>query len=263
MDGLPVSDVHEWALEKHERLRRYIDAAHGARGKFSSRAYVDLYCGPGASRVIESGMSIDGSPLVAFDAAARQGDQFTEFLVADANEEYVRAANARLDAKGSRVRAFVGEANVVVEQIAEALDPNGLHLAFLDPYNLVGLPFSVIERLARFRHMDLIIHVSSMDLKRELHNYLKPEGRKALDAFAPGWRDHVDTKQRQDLIRKEIFAHWCNLLKRLGTSANDRVEAVDNSKHSDLYWLVFVSRHPLAHKLWEAICNVSPQRRLI
>ncbi|MGH8736202.1 MAG: three-Cys-motif partner protein TcmP [Burkholderiales bacterium] len=265
MNDLPVSEVHEWALEKHERLRRYIDAAHGARGNFEPAqcAYIDLYCGPGVSRIIESGLSIDGSPLVAFDAAARQGDQFTEFLIADSNADYVRAAETRLIEKDANVQGFVGEAHVVVERIAEALDPNGLHLAFLDPYNLVGLPFSVIETLARFRHMDLIIHVSSMDLKRELHNYLKPEGRRALDAFAPGWRDHVNVRQRQDLIRKEIFAHWFNLIKGLGTLANDRVEAVDNSKHSDLYWLVFVARHSLAHKLWEAICNVSPQRRLI
>ncbi|MDA8108974.1 MAG: three-Cys-motif partner protein TcmP [Betaproteobacteria bacterium] len=263
MDALPVSEVHEWALEKHERLRRYIDAAHGARGKFSSRCYVDLYSGPGRALVVETGQEIDGSPLVAFDAAARQGDQFTEFLIADINEDYVRAAERRLTEKGAKVRAFVGPAHRVVEGIAAALDPRGLHLAFLDPYNLGDLPFSVIRRLASFKHMDLLIHVSSMDLKRELHHYLQPEGRKALDEFAPGWREHVDTKQRQDLIRRQIYEHWCGLLKGLGTSASDRVEAVDNSKHANLYWLVFVARHRLAHKLWEAVANVSPQRRLI
>jgi len=42
-----------------------------------------------------------------------------------------------------------------------------------------------------------------------------------------------------------------------------RVEEVLNSKNTDLYWLVFVSRAKLAHKLWEAIANVSPQGRLI
>ena len=30
---------------------------------------------------------------------------------------------------------------------------------------------------------------------------------------------------------------------------NDMVEVVENSKRSDLYWLVFVARHELAHKL--------------
>ena len=30
-DGLPASDVGVWTLEKHERLRKYIDSSHGAR----------------------------------------------------------------------------------------------------------------------------------------------------------------------------------------------------------------------------------------
>lgn len=261
-DGLPISDVHEWAHEKHERLRKYIDAAHGARRKFSNRCYVDLYCGPGQSRVIETGAIIDGSPLVAYDAAEKQGDQFTEFFIADVDADAVRAAEQRLVRRGANVRAFVGAANVVVDKVTKALDPRGLHLAFLDPYNLAQLPFSVISKLSSLKHMDLLIHVSSMDLKRELPNYLKEDGRKALDDFAPAWREHVNTKQRQELIRREIFEHWRNCLRKLGTSANDCVEAVDNSKRSDLYWLVFVARHELAHKLWRAIANVSRQGRL-
>jgi len=52
------------------------------------------------------------------------------------------------------------------------------------------------------------------------------------------------------------------LIKGLGTSPNDCIEVVENSKSSDLYWLVFVARHDLAHKLWQAIANVSHQNRL-
>ncbi|MBI3056713.1 MAG: hypothetical protein HYY77_22080 [Betaproteobacteria bacterium] len=110
--------------------------------------------------------------------------------------------------------------------------------------------------------MDLLIHVSAMDLKRDLHNYIRQDGPKDLDEFAPGWRGHVDTKRRQDIVRQDIFEYWRSLIKRLGTSPNDYIEVVENSKSSDLYWLVFVSRHPLAHKFWQAIANVSPQSRL-
>ena len=110
--------------------------------------------------------------------------------------------------------------------------------------------------------MDLLIHVSAMDLKRDLHNYVRPNGPDDLDFFAPGWREHVNTKRRQDVVRQDIFEYWRSLIKSLGTSPNDCIEVVENSKSSDLYWLVFVSRHPLAHKLWQAIANVSPQSRL-
>jgi hypothetical protein len=37
---------------------------------------------------------------------------------------------------------------------------------------------------------------------------------------------------------------------------------VENSKSAELYWLVFVARHDLAHKLWKDIANVTPQGRL-
>jgi hypothetical protein len=33
-DGLIVSEVGAWATEKHDRLRKYIQASHGARAMF-------------------------------------------------------------------------------------------------------------------------------------------------------------------------------------------------------------------------------------
>lgn len=261
-DGLSVSEVGAWAEEKHERLRKYVDASHGARRRYKSRSYVDLYCGPGRSWIRETGALIDGSPLIAFDSAGKHGDQFTEILIADANAEYVKAAESRLHTRGANVRPFVGKAQIVVDQIIAALNPNGLHFAFLDPYSLGELPFSVIRKLVSFKRMDLLIHVSAMDLKRDLHNYIRPGGFPYLEEFAPGWRDHVNSRQRQDLVRQEIFDYWRSLIKKLGTAPNDRIEAVENSKSSDLYWLVFAARHKLAHRLWEEIANVSRQDRL-
>lgn len=261
-DGLPASDVGIWTLEKHERLRKYIDSARAARRKFRARTYVDLYCGPGRSRIRETGDFVDGSPLVAWEAGARHGVQFTEFLLADSDPDYLDAARRRLESRGASVRTFAGEAESIVDQVIASLDTNGLHLAFLDPFRLGDLPFSVIERLAGVKRMDLLVHVSAMDLKRDLHNYLRSDGPKHLDRFAPGWRTHVDPAQRAELVRLAIFEHWKTLLKRLGTSANECVEAVENSKSAELYWLVFVARHNLAHKLWRDIANVTPQRRL-
>lgn len=262
-DGLPASEVGAWTEEKHERLRKYIDASHGARRHFKSRTYIDLFCGPGRSWVRETNIFIDGSPLVALDSAAKHGDQFTEILISDAKSDYLNAAQQRLCARGAHVRAFLSDANTAVDQVVAALDRRGLHFAFLDPYNLGSLPFSVIQKLASVERMDLLIHVSAMDLKRDLHNYIRPDGPKDLDIFAPGWRDSVNTNLRRDIVRQQIFEYWRSLVKQLGTSSNDCIEVVENSKSSDLYWLVFVGKHELAHKLWQAVANVSPQGRLI
>jgi three-Cys-motif partner protein len=223
---------------------------------------VDLYCGPGRSWISKTDNFIDGSPLVAYESAATHGDQFTEILLADARADYVEAAEKRLRSRGANVRTFSGEARRVVDEVVRTINPHGLHFAFLDPYNLGALPFSIVEKLASVKRMDLLVHVSAMDLKRDLHNYVRPDGPRDLDDFAPGWREHVDIKGRKDVVRQHIFEYWRSLIQKLGTSANDCIEVVENSKSSDLYWLVFVARHPLAHKLWQAIANVSTQGRL-
>jgi len=261
-DGLPASEVGAWTEEKHERLRKYVDASHAARRQYTNRSYVDLYCGPGRSWISKTGKFIDGSPLVAFGSAAKHGDQFTDIFIADARPDYLAAAEKRLRARDASVRSFPGEAHAVVDEVVKAINPRGLHFAFLDPYNLGALPFTVIQKLASVKRMDLLIHVSAMDLKRDLHNYIRPGGPKDLDDFAPGWRENINPKGRKDVVRQEIFDHWRSLIKKLDTSPNDCIEVVENSKSADLYWLVFVARHPLAHKLWQAIANVSTQGRL-
>jgi hypothetical protein len=49
-----------------------------------------------------------------------------------------------------------------------AINPRGLHLAFLDPFKLAQLPFSIIEKMLKVQRMDMIIHVSLQDLQRNL-----------------------------------------------------------------------------------------------
>jgi hypothetical protein len=68
--------------------------------------------------------------LVAFESAAKHGDQFTELFIADARPGYLSAAEKRLSLRGATVRAFPGEAHLVVDQVIAALDPKGLHFAF-------------------------------------------------------------------------------------------------------------------------------------
>ena len=101
----------------------------------------------------------DGSPLVAFKSARDGGVPFSKFYTADADEEKCRAAEKRISEAGGSPAVEVGKAEDTVGRIANRLNPYGLHFAFLDPYNLDQLPFSVIETLARFRHMDMLIHV--------------------------------------------------------------------------------------------------------
>jgi three-Cys-motif partner protein len=74
-DGLIVGEVGPWASEKHDRLRRYIDASRGARAKFlppkgrAGASYIELYSGAGRSVIRDTNQFIEGSAVVAFNAA--------------------------------------------------------------------------------------------------------------------------------------------------------------------------------------------------
>ena len=75
-DSLIVSEVGPWASEKHARVQRYIEIASATRKKYvpppswhAGAAYIELFSGPGRSLIRGTKRIIDGSPLVAFNAA--------------------------------------------------------------------------------------------------------------------------------------------------------------------------------------------------
>jgi three-Cys-motif partner protein len=257
-DNLPIDEVGGWALEKHERLRKYIDASRGARRKFlppsgaGGAGYIDLYCGTGKAVIRDTGQRIDGSPLVAFKCARQSGTGFSEIHLADSDPIKRMAAAARIAREGSATNQHAGEAAEAVKSVVEFLNPSGLHFAFLDPYNLQDLPFSVIETLARFQRMDMLIHVSAQDLQRNLDRYTS-EGDTRLEVFAPGWRNSVNLNQSQSAIRASLLNYWLDKIKKLGVAPAQGVALVSGEKNQRLYWLVFVSRSDFATRLWEDI----------
>jgi three-Cys-motif partner protein len=271
-DGLPVSEVGEWALAKHERLRRYVTITSAVRKKWlkpmrtsgapAGATYIELFCGPGRSRIRDTDRMIDGSPIVAASAAVQTGAPFSRILLADMEPSFVRAASTRLAARGIVAESFKGPATDTVGEIAKTLDPYGLHFAFIDPYNLNDLDFSVLKQLAALERMDMLIHVSVQDLQRNLRRNIERAGS-ALDRFAPGWREHVDISAPDNAVRAAIFSYWLGLIQALKMQPSHGVELVSGDRNQRLYWLVLVSRHPRAGELWDKIRNTSPQRRLL
>jgi three-Cys-motif partner protein len=259
-DGLPLSCVGPWAEEKHARLRKYVDISWAARRKFvtgkGGANYLDLYCGPGRARIRETNRIIDGSCVVAADEAVKTNTRFTEIHIADANESFVFAASTRLESRGVTVKPYVGAAVDTAPAIAGSLGKFGLHFAFVDPYDLKSLPFSVIEALAYLNRMDMLIHVSAQDLQRNLRRYIQG-AQSPLDEFAPGWRSAIDPMNSDATVRGQVLAHWLGLIRRKNMQPSQGVEAVTGSKNQHLYWLVFVARHNLAMQFWEDIRSVS------
>jgi three-Cys-motif partner protein len=161
---------------------------------------------------------------------------------------------------GGSATSYVGDAGVVVDQVMNAINPYGLHLAFLDPFNLAQLPFSIIERMLRVQRMDMIIHFSLQDLQRNLDKHSRVGG--TLDIFAPGWRDAVEVNQATVALRAAFVEYWLGTIRSLGTHPATGIPLIVGAKNQRLYWLVFLSSNPLGQKLWNDVQNVSGQGSL-
>lgn len=259
-DGLRREIIGSWAPEKHLRLLKYVDITRAVRKKFGGNAsYIDLYCGPGRARIRETGEIVEGSAVIAAREAGRR-HPFREIIIGDLNPTNVAACESRLSRHGfDNVRAYVGSAQNVASQVLPTLNRTGFNIAFLDPYSIEALPFQVIETLAQAQRMDLLMHVSIMDLQRNVRS-LMASGK--LDAFVPGWREHINPAATNSTSVMKVFEYWRSLLIGLGYKVSDNVERVRGNRNQPLYWLVAASKHELGESFWEEVSQVEPQSRL-
>lgn len=261
-DGLPVAEVGEWSVElKHRLLREYVEATWGARAKYRDRGYIDLFSGPGRVKVKPTGQIMDGSPLVAWRTAAGSKAPYTSTIIADVERLSVEACEIRLKSAGCSPRTLIGEARVTARDACSHLDKFGLHLVFLDPFNLEALPFSVFEAFFEhdLRYVDFIVHFSANDLQRNLDSFLADEAS-VMDAFAPGWRDHV-TMRARDQMRGTVFWYWVSLFEKHQFKIAKEAPLIRGGTNQPLYWLVLLSRHRLAADIWNSVANKTPQRK--
>lgn len=253
-DGDPVEEVGSWATTKHEYLRRYIDISRGVRQRFvgprnAGATYIDLFSGPGRAKV-RNGDFIDGSCVAAWKMSCRGGAPFTEVIIADADADRLELAEKRLRKLGAPVKVYFGKAADTAKTIASRLNPYGLHFAFIDPFNLGAFDFEVIKAFAGLQRIDMVVHVSKMDLQRNLGFNVKAQ-QDAFEVFAPGWRNVVNLSQPQSSIRRGVFDHWRNLVANAGVAPSADMKLITGSKGQHLYWLLLAAKHELAHKFWK------------
>lgn len=264
-DGLPAEDVGQWAKEKQDLLCRYVDISRTVRARFigpfkAGATYVDLFCGPGRSK-IRNGDFIDGSCVAAWSKSVEVGSPFTHVYIADLDETRLNAATERLTRLGAPVVPIHGPASETVQRIVQRLEPAGLHFAFIDPFSLGALDFNIFRTLAPRKRMDVLVHLSKMDLQRNLDENLAARAS-AFDVFAPGWRSAIDVDQAQRGIRTEIVDHWRDLVSQLGIDASAEMKLLKGSQNQHLYWLLLLANHKLAHRFWKYAANPEKQGRL-
>lgn len=259
-DGLLASQVRNWIDDKHATLTSYVEISRYVRKKDLAKkhrpAFIDLYCDYGVSYIADDQRFTDGSPLAAWQASRLGDGPFAEFHICDTDSTKLNTCTQRLEARGARVFSYNMTAADAAPVIAKKLDRYALHLAFVDPYKLSVMPFSIFESLSALHRIDFIVHFSTMHLQRAFSE-LEADGFH-LDAVAPGWRSVVTDntfsgRKPTRAARDSIFRHWQSLLVDLDRQPARSVRSIKNSRNGLLYRLVLASRHDLARKFWAAI----------
>jgi len=254
-DGAVVQCVGQWAKEKHDYLRRYIDATRAARSKYlvadggrpaGGAAYIDIFAGPGRAHIRTTGEVIDGSPLIAAHHAEAP---FTKLIFADLASENVNALKARLKGVSREAECFQGDCNLLIDEIVKQVPPYGLNIALIDPYGLRPLSFGTIAALARVRRMDFLIHFPTMDIKR---NFEEAEPFITRFLGTDKWKDRVGKAQDAvdliDVLREQLgqFGYTQDKLRSL---------PVENRQRAVLYHLVYATKDGLGNKVWQSIAR--------
>ena len=254
--GRQGDGVGDWVpLQKHTFLAKYIEGTRQARKKFPQRIFIDLFCGPGRVQVKTEVGTRHGGSLIGWQHSRLSNASFTACLVGDLDADRAQACEARLRAFDAPVKAFNGAAENTVDLVLKEIPTGALCLAYLDPYNLQYLSFSVIEKLAKLKYVDFAVHFSTMDLRRNVLMEFNPE-RARFDLTAPGWRNHIDPMAfvRGD-ADEAFFDYWCDLVKNLGFKISQRIPLVRDNRNRPLYHLVFFSRHPLPNRIWSDVAQ--------
>jgi three-Cys-motif partner protein len=241
--------------EKHFYLKHYLHATRKAQAKFKQRVLIDPFCGPGRIQVVGESFTRSGGSVAAYRQSVVSGAPFTRVLIGDIDPARVRANELRLSAAGADVHGFVGPAAETVDDMIEAVPFGALTLAYLDPYNLEHLSFSIIERLSKLQYVDFAIHFSLMDLTRNIDMELDPL-RDRFDHALPGWRSKVPTDElSKSSLPGWFFSAWCDAMRDLGFKVSGQMPQITDGRGRTIYRMVFLSRHPLPDRIWADIAR--------
>lgn len=264
-DGLPAEEVGSWTKTKHEYLCRYVDISRGVRSRWldpgkAGATLIDPFCGPGRCKIKGTGEYIDGGVVAAWKKSVDGGTPFSTVYIGDADSERVRACEKRLQRLNAPVIAFSGDATVTIRNITKLLNTYGLHVGFLDPYNLQALDFELVKALAKLRHVDILLHISQMDLQRNLDQYSSGES-KVFDAFIPGWRDAISAGSIK-ATRQAVLRYWGELVGSLGVWPSSEARLITGTGNQPLYWLMLAAKNELALEFWKVATNKQRQGNL-
>jgi three-Cys-motif partner protein len=222
--------------------------------------YLDVMAGPGLCKLEETGEEFPGSPFVALE------HEFHEFIFIEDNPQLADALKQRV-AKHPKARLVKLLPNNWVEVLKQGrlqFSDDTLVVAFVDPTGISQVPMQAVLRLAKNRHIDLLVTIQhSLGITWNVPQYIRSAGGKtALDAFLDSrdWRNW-NWKEASQFTRMAIDA----FSRRIQQEGFILTRHISVPEDQPLYRFTLFSRHQLAEKFWNETLKIDEtgQRELL
>ena len=260
-DRLPRLDVGPWVEQKYRYVGMYAELfATGMKNQWPRRVYLDLFSGPGHSRVKSTGRIVLGSPLIALSLP----DPFDAYIFSDEKTAAIEALKSRVGRIGNcpEVSFVPGDANAVVSEIIKKIPGDrgarALSFCFLDPYKL-NIHFDTVKRLAEGRAIDFVILLALyVDANRNIQSYIRDESL-TIDRFLgdADWRDQWRAaEQAGESIVAFLAKAYSSRMAKMGylpMALDQMVKIRSHDRRLPLYYLAFFSRHKTGLKFWREV----------
>ncbi|MDR7666253.1 three-Cys-motif partner protein TcmP, partial [Methanosarcina sp. Z-7115] len=172
-----VWDIEKHTEAKHAILKRYLQAWFPILSSFNDRIlYIDGFAGPG-----EYSNGEPGSPIIALETAidaARDNKRKTNaeilFLFIEKDKERCEHLESLLAGRTLPHNIkYIVECGKFDETLKSSLDQIDIQkkslaptFAFIDPFGISDTPFSIIERIVKFKRCEVLITFMSGFINR-------------------------------------------------------------------------------------------------
>jgi three-Cys-motif partner protein len=269
-DGLKVLEVGSWTETKYRLVAIYSELfATSMKDKWENRVYIDLFAGPGRSRVRESDRIIAASPTIAMMVK----HTFTRYIFCEEDEASLHALQQRhaRDFSALDARFVLGNCNSKIDEIMSHLPRHSTHskvlsFCFADPFRVSDLAFSTLERLSSVFVDFLILIPTQMDASRNWNRELEEKSGTPIDVFAgtPAWREQWINRSTTNLTFDAFFAEFfSDRMRAMGYSYGgvDKTVLIRNpDKNQRLYRLGFYSKHQRGEDFWKQAMKYSSEQ---
>jgi three-Cys-motif partner protein len=282
-DRSPIDEVGPWAVEKHERLRRYLEACTTIMRRqewCKGYEYVDAFAGAGRARLRNSEISIDGSPRIALGLR----HPFTAYTFIDSEQSRAQELQTLVDEFPDRdISVHVGDGNHLIrDEVLGRIRYRDMKRGFIfvDPFS-VNVEFETLALIAESRAIEIMLHFPTMVMNRTLlrNNPSSEELAKVDERMTKLW----GSNDWQELLyeeRQSLFGDVYHLKKRptgapylASQFVNQRLRKIfpqvsepviiKNTKGADIYALIFAGHNPTACKIANDIFSRPVQPMLL